>query len=81
MVDWGADVDTYQVALKTRTTLIARMDAYVLGSTVDPLMRLLDADGRVLAINHDHYHLDPFIAFDVSGRITITCRSWGSPTR
>ena len=60
------DVDTYQVALKAGTTLIARMDAYVLGSTVDPLMRLLDADGRVLAINHDHYHLDPFITFDVS---------------
>ena len=60
------DVDTYQVALKEGTTLIARMDAYVLGSTVDPLMRLLDADGRVLAINHDHYHLDPFITFDVS---------------
>ena len=60
------DVDTYQVALKAGTTLIARMDAYVLGSTVDPLMRLLDADGRVLSINHDYYHLDPFITFDVS---------------
>ena len=59
------DVNTYQVALKAGTTLIARMDAYVLGSTVDPLMRLLDADGRVLAINHDYYHLDPFITFDV----------------
>jgi len=58
------DVDTFKVHLKKGETLVARMDAYVLGSTTDPLLRILDQDNRVLDWNHDSYYLDPRVAFE-----------------
>lgn len=59
----GQDVDTFKVHLNEGETMVARMDAYVLGSTTDPLIRVLDDVNRVLAWNHDSYYLDPRIAF------------------
>ena len=73
------DVDTYALALRANTTLIARMDAYVLGSTVDPLMRLLNRQMQPVAINHDSYYLDPFIAYDVTVTDTYYLQCMGFP--
>lgn len=57
------DVDTFKVHLNQGETLVARMDAYILGSTTDPLLRVLDEENRVLDWNHDSYYLDPRVAF------------------
>jgi hypothetical protein len=57
------DTDMFRVHLKQGKTFIARLDAYILGSTTDALLRILDAQGKVLDWNHDHYYLDPCIQF------------------
>lgn len=59
------DSDLFRVHLTKGQTLITRLDAYVLGSTTDAILRLLDSENRILDWNHDHYYLDPFIKFDV----------------
>ncbi len=57
------DVDTFKLHLNQGQTLVARLDAYVLGSSTDALLRLLDTENKVLDWNHDSYYLDPMIAF------------------
>jgi len=60
------DTDMFRIHLQAGQTFIARLDAYVLGSTTDAILRLLNEDNRVLDWNHDHYYLDPCIFYEVS---------------
>ncbi len=55
----GGDVDSYQFSLKKGQTLIAHMDAYTAGVSMDALMLLRDKRGVKLAFNHDAHSLDP----------------------
>ena len=55
----GGDVDSYQFSLKKGQTLIAHMDAYTAGVSMDALMLLRDARGVKLSFNHDAHSLDP----------------------
>ena len=64
-LDRKQDTDLFRVHLRKGETFIARLDAYVLGSTTDAILRLLDQDNRVLDWNHDHYYLDPCIFYEV----------------
>lgn len=67
----GGDVDSFAVALKKGETLTARVEAYVLGSTFDGMLRLVDKSGTQLAFNHDDGRtLDP--------RLTWTAPSDGA---
>jgi hypothetical protein len=60
----GSDVDSYAVWLEAGQTAVAEVDAYVLASPLDAVLRVVDDQGRQLALNHDDGRtLDPFLAF------------------
>jgi len=52
-LDKSGDVDSYGVELAAGQTLVARLNAYVLASPFDGVMRLLDEAGTQVAWNHD----------------------------
>lgn len=59
-LDKTGDVDSYAVELAAGQTLVARLNAYVLASPFDGVMRLLDEAGTQVAWNHDFGEtLDP----------------------
>jgi hypothetical protein len=64
-LDKNEDVDSYLVSLKKGQTLVASVEAYVLGSSIDPLLSVVDQRGAQLAFNHDDATLDPFLAWSV----------------
>ena len=60
----NGDVDSYSVELQAGQTLVARLEAYTLQSPLDPVLRLLDAQGVQVAWNHDEVRsLDPLLAW------------------
>ncbi|NCF91876.1 MAG: hypothetical protein GWQ05_13115 [Verrucomicrobiaceae bacterium] len=62
----SGDVDFYAVNLKEGVTLTAEAYAYRLDSPIDPLIRLVDVEGEVLAWNHDRFDsLDPRLEYVV----------------
>lgn len=67
------DVDSYAVSLHQGQALAAWVEAYVLAAGYDPMLRIVDEAGRVLAFNHDHVTLDPFLVFTAprDGRFVV----------
>ena len=64
----AGDVDSFAVTLKKGETLTARVEAYVLGSTFDGMLRLVDESGTQLAFNHDDGRtLDPRLTWTAPG--------------
>ena len=55
----AGDVDSFAFKMKAGQTLVAAMDAYTAGVSMDALMLLRDARGVKLAFNHDANALDP----------------------
>ncbi len=58
-LDKAGDVDSFAVNLKGGQPLTAQVEAYVLGSTFDGLLHIVDSNGTRLAFNHDGRTLDP----------------------
>ncbi|MHA3775389.1 PPC domain-containing protein [Verrucomicrobiota bacterium sgz303538] len=63
-LDKSGDVDSFSVTLKKGQTLVASLEAYVLASTFDGMLRIVDTDGRQLAFNHDGTAMDPFLTWE-----------------
>jgi len=63
-LDRGGDVDSFAVTLKKGQTLVARVEAYVLASTFDGMLRIVDTNGAQLAFNHDGRTPDPFLTWE-----------------
>ena len=62
--DKNDDVDTYRIELAKNQTIVAHVEAYVMASPVDAVLRLLDARGVEVAFNHDDGRtLDPEIIY------------------
>ena len=60
----SGDVDCYSVHLDRSQTLIAALQAFVLGSPLDGVLRVTDSRGVQVGWNHDDGRtLDPFVAF------------------
>lgn len=60
----NGDVDLYAVDLEPGQTLVADLEAYRLMSPLDPVLRLLDPRGVMVAWNHDDPRsMDPFLAW------------------
>jgi len=60
----NGDVDSFVVKVEAGQWLIASMEAYVLGSTMDGMLRITDTNGVQVAYNHDgNFTMDPFIAW------------------
>ena len=62
--DKSDDVDTYRLDLANGQTIAASVEAYLLASPVDAVLRLVDARGVEVAFNHDDGRtLDPEIIY------------------
>jgi hypothetical protein len=58
------DVDTYEISLSRGRTLVARVEAFILGSPLDAVLRLRDHRGSLVTWNHDDgFTFDPFLHF------------------
>lgn len=61
-LDKSGDVDSYRVSLLANQTLVASLEAFVLASPVDAVLRITDERGVQLALNHDDGKtFDPFV--------------------
>ena len=76
-LDKAGDVDSFAVTLKRGQTLVAWMEAYVLASTFDGMLRIVDSDGHALAFNHDGRTLDPFLAWTAPRDGTFIVQTMG----
>jgi hypothetical protein len=77
-LDKSGDVDSFSVHVEAGRWLVARADAYVLGSPVDATLQLLDERGRRVAFNHDSAQsIDPLLAFPVEKSGTYVLRLAG----
>ncbi|MFV1965863.1 MAG: hypothetical protein ACC628_10600, partial [Pirellulaceae bacterium] len=59
----GSDVDLFEMFLNAGQTAIIDIDAWQVGSTLDPILSVFDADGNLLTLNDDFDFLDSFIDF------------------
>lgn len=74
----SGDVDSFAIQLDAGQTLTASLDAYVLGSPVDPVLRLLDTRGLELAFNHDNGRtLDPALTWTAKAAGTYVLQVFG----
>jgi hypothetical protein len=63
-LDKSGDVDCFAVSLKKGQTLVAWLEAFVLASTFDGMLRIVDSNGVQYAFNHDGRTFDPFLAWE-----------------
>ncbi len=73
----AGDVDSFAVHLKAGQWLEARVDAYVLASKMDALLRLVTLDGVELAWNHDFDCLDPRLCWQAPSDGTYVVQIMG----
>jgi hypothetical protein len=74
----SGDVDSYGVKLEAGQTLIASLEAFVLGSPVDAVLRLVDARGVELALNHDDGRtFDPLLTWTAKTAGTYVLQVFG----
>ncbi len=74
----NGDVDSFAVKVAAGQWLIASMEAYVLGSTMDGMLRITDTNGVQMAYNHDgNFTLDPFIAWQAPKAGTYVVQAMG----
>lgn len=75
----SGDVDSYGVELSAGQTLVASVDAYVLESPLDAVLRVTDASGVQVAWNHDGRTLDPFLTYTAAAAGGYVVQVMGFP--
>ncbi len=76
----NGDVDSFAVNLEKGQWLIASLEAYVLASTMDGMLRITDTNGLQLAYNHDgNRTLDPFLTWQAPAKGTYVVQVMGFP--
>jgi hypothetical protein len=74
----SGDVDSFAVKLEAGQTVIASLEAYMLGSPVDAVLRLVDSRGREMALNHDDGRtFDPSLAWTAKTAGTYVLQVFG----
>lgn len=76
-LDKNNDVDSYAVAVGAGETLVASLQAFTLGSPVDAVLRVVDAQGGTVAWNHDAATLDPVVAWTAEAAGTYVVQVFG----
>ena len=76
-LDKSGDVDSFAVELQTGQTLMASVEAFTLASPVDAVLRVVDARGVQVAINHDGSTLDPFLVWSAKSAGTYVVQVFG----
>ncbi len=73
--------DLFAFKLEAGQTLVAALEAYALGSLVDPLLELRDEQRTILATAHDGRNLDPVLSFKApkTGRYTLQVAGFTHP--
>lgn len=59
----AGDVDSFAITAEQGKWIVAAVDCYALGSSVDPIVQILDERGVRVAFNHDTHNLDALIAW------------------
>lgn len=76
-LDKGGDVDSFAVALHAGEWLEARLDAFVLMSKIDAVLRLVDSRGVTLTWNHDTFALDPRLVWQAPSEVSVVVQVFG----
>lgn len=61
----AGDVDSFALTAGPGKWIVAAVDCYALGSSVDPVVQILDERGVRVAFNHDTHNLDALVAWRV----------------
>jgi len=78
----SGDVDSFAITVPSGKWLVARVDAFSLGSPVDAVLHLFDGRGVRVAFNHDSAQsLDPLLAYKVAtpGRHVVQVAGFAYP--
>lgn len=59
----AGDVDSFAIQAEQGKWIVAAVDCYALGSSVDPVLQVLDERGVRVAFNHDTHNLDALVAW------------------
>ena len=73
----AGDVDSFAIQAEQGKTLVAAVDCYALGSSVDPVVQILDERGTRVAFNHDTHNLDALVAWPVTRTGTYIVQVYG----
>ncbi len=73
----AGDVDSFAVTAEQGKWIVAAVDAYALGSSVDPVVQILDERGVRVAFNHDTHNLDALAAWQAKSAGTYTVQVYG----
>lgn len=76
-LDKSGDVDSFAITLKAGERLSAWVEAYILASTFDGILRIVDGEGQELAFNHDGRTLDPALAWSAPRDGTYVVQLFG----
>ncbi len=76
-LDRNGDVDCFSVSLKAGQRLEAAVDAYMLESPVDAVLRFVSSDGIELAWNHDGASLDPNLSWQTPVEQSVVVQVFG----
>jgi hypothetical protein len=81
LIDPAGDVDFYRFNGKAGDTIIADIDARVLGSALDSYLYLLNASGVELASNDDYDDFDSWLSYTLpaDGRYYLKVREYNHP--
>lgn len=69
-LDKAGDVDSFALEVEAGQWVVAAVDAYALGSPVDPVVQILDDRGVRVAFSHDTHNLDPLTAWRAERKAT-----------
>lgn len=77
----AGDVDGFSFEVPAGRTIVAAVEAYALGSPIDPVLTLFDGQGTRVAAAHDGRNLDSFLAWkaDKAGRYTLQISGFTHP--
>jgi hypothetical protein len=77
----SGDVDCYAIQLKSGQCLVASVQGRRIGSSIDPMLHLLDPDGVQVAYTQDGLGLDPLLVYHVekSGKYTLRLSAFAFP--
>lgn len=80
-LDKRGTTDLFAVDLAAGQTLTALVEAYALGSPIDPFLELRDASGTTVATAHDSRSLDPILIHTVAkaGRYSLQLAGFPHP--
>ncbi|MDA1164420.1 MAG: PPC domain-containing protein [Planctomycetota bacterium] len=66
------DIDQFELSLKSGQQIVCAVAARSIGSPCDTTLRLMDSEGRVVAISNDHRGLDALLIYRSSTSGTFT---------